>query len=137
MSCADYITPAKLDEGAMEYAKGFDPNDRLLPFPSLHDAKRLSREVSYTHLMNQITFQFMVDKEQMMYDKVSNAQNLYNRDSERLRDSWFSETGPLAMLIGAMGFAGGSVLIDRPGTQKRLKEAEEKGRREANGQNGA
>lgn len=133
MSCAGYVTPNWLDEEAMVFA-GFDPNkSKLLPWTTQHQGKKLARAISYTHLMNQLTFQFMIDEEQARYDYVSNAQSLYNKESEQLQERWLAPTGPMAMLIGGMGFTLGSLLVPPPGTKKKLEDAEAKGRREANG----
>jgi len=119
----DGLTPAHIDEAAIEYS---DSNPHLyLPYTSLWDAKRIQREMMYVHQTEQVRLARKLEDDKLRFAYLRNAMETNISSAEELRDTLFSPTGPLSLLFAAVpSLALGAYLIPRPSDKKRISELE-------------
>lgn len=127
----DLVIPCWIEPEAAEVADVNIPG--LLPWTTLHDAQQVSRGLNYNHLMSQMRFARGLADENLKHDFLSNAHNLYIEQAEQFKEDVFSPTGPIGILLSGGALGGLMLFVDKPGTRKRLEQAKEEGKKEANG----
>jgi hypothetical protein len=103
---SEYVTPATLDERAIQYAANsgtVDPFD-FDGYQNLEKALRLESAVHNAHEVNQLAYQQMAEKDQLDYAQL-NEITLQNRQIAQQREELiFGEEGLLTLGLSMAGF---------------------------------
>lgn len=105
---SSYVTPATLDQGAIDYASqaGVISSDELGGYPNLIKAERLQTAVDGAHQNIQLDIQQIMEKDNLKYSQLKSvvASNLATAKS--FEDMMFGETGLLSTGLAALGAGG-------------------------------
>ena len=127
----DVVTPCWIDKEAAEFAGVNIPG--LLPYTSLLDAEKVARGMDFVHIINQLTLGRLLEDENLKYSYLKNAHTLHLQKSRETKEAIFSPTGAIGILLSGGIFGTlGALFIPRLAEKKKVEEAKENGRKEAN-----
>ena len=128
------IVPMEIDQDAIAYT-GEEPT-MYLPWTTIHDGNRIQRKMEYIHLTKQETAKRLSEDDSMFYDYINDNMTINFTNAQQIKDAVFDPTGPVGLLITGGIFGTLGLMVDKPGTRKRLDVAKEEGKKEANGDKG-
>lgn len=134
----DVVTPCQIDKGAKIYV-GEDPNDppNLLPFrlpwDTVLDSKRVYKKMCFLHDMKQQKLNRLKEDDNVLFAFLEDSHLGHFGEAQEFQQTVFSPSGPIGALLPTI-FGGtlGALLIPRPGEKKKIADAKEEGRKEAN-----
>lgn len=130
-SFMDALTPAYISPITRDFVDANDvplpPFKPLLPWwDSLFDLRVIGKRIEFIHQYRQMD-------ESLRYSFATGTNQFFISAGERLQQTLFSPTGLIGSLVPAVSGLGlGALLIPRPGEKKKIEQAKEDGRKEAN-----
>jgi len=110
----DAVIPTYIAPEAADYAEVNVPAGPL-PFTTLWDAKRVDKRLDFAHELNQIQLARLQEDDLMTYNYLRNNHTLHLQQGQQLKQTIFSPTGPIGLLISGFGFGTiGALTIPRP-----------------------
>lgn len=127
----DAVIPCSFSEEAAVYA---DANSTSwLPWKTVLDAERVDVKMDYTYQINQVKLGRLIDDDDMRYRFLKGIHTSHIKSAREFQQKIFSPSGPIGALIPTLcGGTLGALLIPRLGEKKKIEEAKEEGKREAN-----
>jgi hypothetical protein len=120
-SLSEYITPATVDQKAVEYAANagiVNAND-FTGFANLEKAIRLETAVDAAHQLNTLAYQQLAEKDQVNYDLLKGATTANLVVARQREETFFGSQGLLSMGLSLLGVGGAAGLVGlmrkRPG----------------------
>ena len=126
----DIVTPCFVDKKLVMEA---DANDipMITPYSNLWYGNQVMRRYLFTHTTRQINLARQIEDNNLRRDYLMEIQQSHISRAEEWKTKFFSPSGFGGMMMaGAIGSL--ALWIPPPGTAKKIKDAEEKGRKEAN-----
>ena len=115
----ELVVPMHVDEEAKDYAE--DDATSYLPWPTLWDGKRLAVKMKRKNEMNQRDLGRLMVDDASFYAFIANQQLLNIRNAEELKETMFSPSGPMGLLLPALAGMGlGAFAISKPADKKKI-----------------
>jgi hypothetical protein len=111
LGCAavsEYVTPATVDQRALDYAASagvVDPND-FDGYANLYKANRLKEAVDTAFEVNALSYKQMQERNELNYNALNQVVTANLTAARQREEALFSEKGILPLAAGLLGFGG-------------------------------